>query len=1135
MSQGWHLGGRWYTPVMDLGLASGGCTWQILQDEEDGSRWILQMWTPRPPDRELDVVRETYLQRLTGADLPDPPASRFGFDEARAWFLQALLETPLRACWPRWSGPSQEAFLQGLRQVLEKDFHPRLLHPEVISLREGRVLVPRVIGEAPLAWEAFRASLEPKAGEPVGPCLWELPPDLSDKLASPIRGRSQELTYLKSLMMGLSSHGPMERIVVLQGEEGMGQSVLGGWVSAVAETESIWVKDFEIQHEEKAGVFLGRMLQSLLKGFEADLYAGNPETARTLGRRLPTFAFLRGGRRLSEDAPLEPREVVAALKILEFLAGRHPRMILIRCLERADAELQAVLRELVTGSRVAWCLCLTLSGTGGQAKGLLSPLKSNPAAAFVHLNRLEDHDLLDLMDDLLQPNDLEPGFRAEVCQASLGNPGMLHRILENAQMEGTLLWRRDRGWSLASGRPAQVRGHEDLEGKVLGGRMHRLEAASTALLQFLALAEQPLSFQVLGRALGLAGDPLDEALRPVINAKLAVAKDGAVRLSGPRVKDLVLEAVSEDEARRIAKSLLKAFGDGANPVLSLHLESLASDEQTVLARVLQWAEQEAAPRPAEAEEIVRQALRMHPSPAQEARLWEFLGDAWSRATIRGRMLPESLGDRSPFDLALEALGRAQAVLRADGDGHGDPLARLCRKEVFLRLRTRDLAAAVRALQSAAECLADQPGHPEQPRLRLGLGRVYLLQGYMGKGIKALEEGLQLVTAGGLAGTHREQVSLLLELGKAQAQRCQFQRALATLHSAQRLMEHGQDYHSLTSVLNALAHIYLATGQPDAAYGHLREALQAARIQDDVELQARCHLNIGIFKSCQQAFSSALSHLDSALDRFGAIRDRVAVTEVKAWKARTLAALGDAAQCEMTLLQALDIPRDRLSAMEWGDLLTLQAEIMAFQGGWRDATRLCREAVLCYERAGLVWRERLARLRYLQALTRSGGPDGAEQSWTLLEEHKAQVEGSGSRWLDLEWHRAHALLLSTLPDRSEAVAMESLTALGAMRTAARDMRFPAEVLEASAWGAMLLLQRGEKLGAKSRLQDAFSNFQEIWSKVPEAAGQAFLGRPDIHQFREAVEAAGLRFVTPERADPVEDWTPTQVTLPVHGPL
>ncbi len=1140
MSQGWHLGGRWYATVLELGIAAKGRAWQILRDENDGTRWLLQLWSPRLPDRELDMVRETYLQRFTGAEPCDPPSSRFGFDEAHVWFLQKLLEAPLAEAWPRWDRALQDAFRLRLKGLLGEDRHPRLLHPEGISLLHGRILVPRVIGEAPVGWAAFEEALGKGSGDTLGPGPWERAPDLADRVAQPIRGRGQELTYLKSLMFGLSTPAPMERIVVLQGEEGMGLDLLGEWSAAAAETEGLWVRCFEVQHEEKAGVFLGRMLQSLLKGFEADLYARSPETARALARRLSTFAFLRGGRRLTEDAPLEPGELTAALQILDFLSELHPRLLRIHGLERADAELQAALKELVAGSRVAWILSVTLAGPGSQARGLLAPLKSHPSIAFVHLNRLEDHDLQELLDDLLHPNVLEPGFRAEVCQASLGNPGLLHRILENAQMEGILTWQAERGWALASDRPAHIRVQEDLEGKVLAGRMHRLEAAPIAVLRLLALAEQPLDFVLLGQALGIAGDPLDEALRLATNSKLASAKDGMARLSSPRVRDLVLEALPEPEVRRMAKALLKALGEGPNLVLSLHLESLASDEATVLERVLHMVEQETMPRPVEAEQIVQQALRLHPAPAQEARLWEFLADAWSQATIRGRIPVEMLGERSPFERSLEALDKGRAALGGVGaPPPGEPrdqLARLFCKAAFLEIRLRDLGKAVSALQAAAECLAEHPFHPEQPWLRLGLGRVHLLQGYTSKGIKALEEGLHLVTAEGPSGAHRDQVALLLELGKAQGQRCQFQRALATLHSAQRLMEHDQDFRRLASVLNALAQIYLAIGQPDAAYGHLREALQAARIQDDLELQGRCHLSIGIFKSCQQALGSALSHLDSALERFLALHDRVAVAETKLWKARTLAALGDAAHCEMLLLQALDIPKDQLSAREWGDMLFLQGEIAAFRGGWRDAARLFREAVQGFEGSGLLWRERLARLRHLQALAHgTGNREDLEQAWSTLETQKALVEGSGSRWLDLEWHRAHALLLATLPDSAETVTMEALTALGAMLAAAREMRFPAEVLEASALGALQLLRRGESLGARSRLQDAFSCFQELWSKVPESVELSFLGRPDIHQFREAVETAGLNFTLPERVDSLADWTPTQVTLPVLKPL
>jgi hypothetical protein len=49
-----------------------------------------------------------------------------------------------------------------------------------------------------------------------------------------------------------------------------------------------------------------------------------------------------------------------------------------------------------------------------------------------------------------------------------------------------------------------------------------------------------------------------------------------------------------------------------------------------------------------------------------------------------------------------------------------------------------------------------------------------------------------------------------------------------------------------------------------------------------------------------------------------------------------------------------------------------------------------------------------------------------------------------------------------------VAEEALRAWSEVLAAARDLQFPAQVLEASTEGALLLLQRGEKLGARSRM-------------------------------------------------------------------
>jgi tetratricopeptide (TPR) repeat protein len=1134
-----HLSGRWYSQVVQLGSA-GGCSWEILRDEESGTRWVLQLWSPRISDRELDQVRETVLLRFTDCGSMDPVRIRFGMDDSKVWFLQAMPDITLAKLWPDWDSNLRRRFLQRLDRILQGDRHARLMNPEVMAILPGRILIPRVIGEAP--WDVddllrSLASLEPSPDASGGLAPWELPLELSDEIARPIRGRGQELTYLKSLMLGLSTPSPMERVVVLGGEGGLGMRSLAEWSAAAAETEGIWIAELGIRHEEKGGAFLSRLLQSLLNGFEADFYAKTPDTARILAKRLPTFAFLRGGRQPSEDAPLDPQEIEAALKVLEFAVEIHPRMIQIWGLERADPELLAALKQLILGSKAAWFLSVTLSGQGQQAKTLLTPLRMDPAVAFVHLNRIEDADLLDTLKDLLGPHRLDEPLFQEICRTSLGNPGLLQSILEVAQMDGTLLW-QDGAWVLAPDRPPRLKTHEDLAGELLSGRLHRLGQVPAALVRMLAVAEQPLEVATLGAALGIAGDPLEDTVRSVVNTRLAHLKDGRVMLGDPRLKAVALEGISLAETRRMARAILKALGEeGGRSVLSIHLKLMTLEGPSALAQIMEMVDQDVPP-PAVAERVLHLALQLHPDLPQQARLWEFMADAWAKATLRQRIPAAAPAGRSPYEWALEALAQARGALEripgARNRSHTNQFARILRKETFLQIRVRNLAEARRSLQMAAECLTEFPLHPEQPKLRLALGRIYLSQGFAGKGLKALEEGLQLLSTEGQPGNHEDQVALLLEMGRAHGQRSQFQRAISTLKSAQRLMEHGRDHRRLAGLLISLSHIYMAMGKPEMAHGCLREAMQVARTQEDLELQGRCYLQIGILKSCQQALSTALTHLDHAIDRFGSLGDKVSLALARAWKARTLAALGEQAECDLLLLQALENPLENLTVIERGDLIFLQGEIAAFQSNWRDGVRLFQEATRIFEGAGLTWREQLARLREIQAeasdSSRMSAPDALRRVWGLVEQLKTPVEGSGSRWLELEWCRAHALLLLTTTGDDETVAVESLTALGEMSAASRELGFPAMALEASVLGACQLLQRGERLGARAKLQDAFSSFQELWTHVPDAYEMPFLGRQDIHRYKEIVEDAGLGFALPERTEPLADWTPTQVTLP-----
>ena len=1125
------LGGQRYAWVanlasMEAAPGHSACVWELVRREGDGARYLLQIWDPRPSDKELDKIKETFLSRFLDGEPWDPSGCRFGFDETQIWFLQELPGTPLPRIASEWTGPQRKAFGKHLEKVLAQSSHPRLLCLDVIGMKPGLTLVPRVIGTPPRTLEAFTRELNALEILPAtGPVSlpFEQPRELSDPPTAPIRGRGQEMTVLKSLMFGLSAPAPMERVTVIQGEEGLGQDELAAWSAASAQTEGIWVHHFETLLDEEPGAFLERLLQSLLFDAEAELYAQKPDVARTVSRRVPAFAFLTGGRTKSPGGPVATEEIKAALVAMEFAMSIHHRLIHLSALERASNETLGLVRDLVLSSKVPWLLCATRSP---RLKPLLSAFRvDSQEVSIVNLDRMEDEDLHDILGDLLGPHDLPKDYQKELFRLSLGNPGLLLSFLELAQQEGNIAFHGGR-WVLVPGKRRAPHTQEDLVGQILMGRLSRLGPAASALVRLLALADHPLDPHVLGAALGLGGDPLEDALVAAVNSHLVQMQDSRASIPDARLRELVLSNTPQPELKRLARALLGAMEPDGRAMLSVRLNSLANDDATALAQVMQAIESQSLP-PLEAQRIVDQALQLNPTPPQQVRLWEFLADAWASSPSAPQVL-ESLG------LAIAAM---EGIPESADGAHASQLARLLRKKARQEIRLRRFVDAQTSIHQAAELLADHPLHPEQPRLRLALGRVYLLQGFHHKGLRALEEGLQLLSSSGVKGNREDQMALLLELGQALAHQSQFQRAVAMLQSAQRLLEHEQNFKGLVGVNIALGHVYQAQGQPEAAHTLFREALHTSRVQGNLEGQAKSHLALGMFRSVQQWLGPALSHLDLALERFQRLEDQVLTTHTRVWRARTLAALGDFVEAEHTLLQVLMLPQQGLTPLEQGDQAFLQAEVAAFQSSWRDASRLFQNAALLYEASGLVWRQRLSLLRHLQAeaqeALRSKNSSSLESYWTFLELLKGPVEGSGSRWLELEWHKAHALLLTTT-EMNEAIATETLMTWGEVGAAARELRFPAIVLEATAQGADLLLKRGERLGARGKLQDAFQSFQELWTRVPESHETLFLGRTDIHRFRQAVESAGLRFILPERVDPLADWTASTANLPPTPP-
>jgi len=1128
MSRGWNLGGVWYNQLLCLEASLGGPAWHLVRQGNDGPRFLLQYWEPSPLEHELDQLKHEHLQQIQAANPRDPLRTHFGVEEGRTWLLQELQGEPLGDQWLNFSQEQRSSLLATLERALEATPFGRFLHGEAIGLGAGRLTLPRVLGAAPRTFSELKASLEAMPCPEGGPqdCPWEAPPNLTLLGPLPIRGRIQELTYLKSLMFGQRAGSITERVVVIQGEEGLGKDLLAAYATAAAETEGIWVSGLDIRREESPGHFLGRLLQEIIQGTEAEFYAQDPEVARTLASHMECFSFLRGARKQVVPLPqVEAAELSGAIALLRFAQERHPRLILLRCVDRADNDLLALLKDLIRGSRLPWLLTANNGGPTRTARPLLGPLSQDPDVAILNLKRLEDLDLRATLEDLLQPHDLPEPLAQELCRASLGNAGILRNLLERAQLEGALVWEGGR-WRAPQGKPLSLLANPEMLSEILTGRFRRLPPAPTLLARLLALGDDSVSLSALGCAVGLAGEPLEEALQALQNGKFVQVVDGRAFAASPQIRDLALGGLHPGEIKRLAKVLLKAIEEESRgPVLSVRLQSYASDAPTALARVMEAIEQP-PPGPSEAEIIVRQTLALAPNPAQRARLWEFLADSWTRSTIRGRIRPSQLKGRSPYEWALASLDQA-----LDGDDDTFDMdclpqrARTLRKKAFLELRLRRMEQAEHTARRAQALLMDHLFHEEQTRLRLALGRGYFFKGHISKAVRHFEEGKLLVDRVEQRESHAERAGLLLDLGQIQLERGQFQGALASLCAAQRILEHDQDHRRLVGVFLTLGLTHLALGQPQLARQCQAKALGSAQAQDDIELIADCHLAMGIVSSLGQDLGNALGLLDRALEGYDLLNDRWRTCRALLWKARTLACLGDFLGAEHLLLE-LTCPGMPVSAQEEGEYFFIQAEILGFQGAWIDAARTYQEAAESCRGFGMVWRTLLAQVRRLQvlALLLETSPRSPEAEWSLLESLKGPIENSGSRWLELEWHYAHALLLSD-PASSETQASEAMRAWGEVLSGARELQHTALILDACAQGARLLLQLAEKLGARSKIQEAFSSLQELWSRVPEAYGQQFLSRSDLHRFRVTVESAGLRFILPERLEQVLEGTPS----------
>jgi tetratricopeptide (TPR) repeat protein len=1128
MADGWRLGPHRYVPVLPPSPLGPG---RLVRRDGEGPRVLLRLWEPRPPAREFDALREAFLQACAQAEPVDPGRARLGFDDSQGWCLQELRGTPLTEAWARAGREGRGELRARVEAALAGARAPRLLVPEAIGIEPGRVRLPRAWPAGPDGAgspgpEELFAALEWAAPEPApgeGARPWAGAPDLDDGTRTALRGRSRELTYLKSLVLGFGTRKPMERVVLLQGEPGLGLDRLCDWTAAAAETEGLWVADLDAGPGATPGDLLGRILAELLAGLEAEFYAACPAAARALSRRLGAFAFLLGRRR-TEPGPVLSGELAAALEAMAFAQARHPRLVVLRGLERTAPGAPALVRELVPEAAMPWLVAARDAGprsgngpgAGAEARACLAALGARPGTATVLLERLEDADLAESLGDRLGDHDLPEPFLAQLAAAALGSPGLLGRILERLQSEGALVQAGGR-WTLAPGRATVLAGRDAPGADLLEARLGRLRPETLAAVRHLALAEEPLECALLGRALGLDGDAAEELLRPAVDARLVQLDGGIAQPASPRAAGLALARVAPGERAGMARALFKALeGEPGSPLLTVRLLALGLDRPAAMAEILAVLD-EARCGPGEAERILQEALPLAADASQQARLWEFLGDAWAQGW-------DDTAGRPPWEPALEALDRAAEALAgmAPGPTAEDAAARLARKRGLLELRRRRPDAAAACLDQAAALLADHPFHPEQPRLRLARGRLLGARGAWEPALAAVEDGLALLAHKGPGADPADHAALLLDRGRILGERGRLREAAADLETVLRLAEQAGDPAVQVRALQALALVRMALGQVDAAAAAVTASDERAGSLDDPALAAEGRLVLGIHASLRQQLGAAQAALAGAAQAFVRASEPDRACLAQAWHARNLAALGAPERADLALAQAAG--SGGATARELGERTFLEAEGAGFRGSWGEARRAYQAAANRFEHAGLAWRCRLARLRAVQAEALEAAGQGQvdlRSAWARLDQQAPAAEDAGG-WLELEWQRARALLLEAAGVLGTAPA-EALLAWGEVLAGARRLKLPAAALEAGTRSAVLLLGLGEPHGARARVQDAAAACFELAAALPPGTGLEVLGRKDLQSFLRAAEQTGLRFPWPPRAEGLPDWS------------
>ncbi len=778
----------------------------------------------------------------------------------------------------------------------------------------------------------------------------------------PLSGRDHLLADL--LTISQETAAGRGTVVILEGENGIGKTrLLEEWANRLAARSTGWMilrtgcSPFDDLHSYSP------MLQAFQNSPVGDLteWVAEPDESMPDARGRFFHRILNALRTLAQQGPLlfavDDLQWAnsSTLNLFGFLAMRLGALPVLLAGTTQRVETIPALQRLVMLGR---------------------PRK------ILHLFSLKPFALQDTTA-LLQQLNMSAASAAPLAEwlheRSGGSPFVLGEILAQLRAEeiivpsgkGTRLdatrWLR---WRAAFSLPETTR-------DLVAWRLANLSANALYLLDVLAVAGQPLSFDLLQAFPGSQSDQLTAALEELVSRRLVIeTEEASFDLPHHLLRETLLQRMSHIRHRtlhrRLAEVLERSLAPGSD-LRPLARHAIAG-EDVARARKYGLAVLESPP-PYSGTEVVEFVQHLYDllaptaSPDEKLRLTHTLG-----------RLHQSLGDLA---VAQHWHQNNLEIARAMGDETAQARAFLELGEGGLVVNDyRTAAESARA----ALALCETSGSPTSTAL-IGRGRRLLgaAMAMEGSDLAAAEEHLQAaVVAQRGAGSRSDLCAALFELGNIAAQRGDLQRALAlyldaaqdaeagSVHYYAALAWNNYAYHSLLlgeipaarsaadaslklaetyQMLGVLLYLYstrgeinLYLGEWTAAAEWFRRGLSLAEELGSLERQAGYRAGLALAAEGQGDLSAAIQLLEEALGMVAGQGYWDLQTRIQLWLAGILIQRGDLALAEPHLDAARVTARSHGRALWQTQEERLRARWLAARGDWPAADHLFSEAL-----------------------------------------------------------------------------------------------------------------------------------------------------------------------------------------------